>query len=199
MLRKIQSKKDLQFYLNEDLRQFHGKTPGFKDRFFRNESWYIYSFKKHLRYSEYYLNTKNGITGLIKTIPLLWHYWNYKRLSHKLKFVIMPNTTGPGLCIHHIGDFTHIRQDCSIGRNCTITVGTVFGLRKGGYEPIVVGDNCYFGIGAKILGSVRIGNNVKVGAYSIVTNDIPDNCIVVGQPARVIKRQNPETGVWEKK
>lgn len=104
-----------------------------------------------------------------------------------MKYVIMPNTCGPGLQLHHCGDFTHIRQNVKIGKNCIITVGTMFGHRHGGDEPIRVGDNCYFGIGSKILGSVKIGNNVTIGAYSVVTNDIPDNAVVAGIPAKVIK------------
>ena len=76
------------------------------------------------------------------------------------------------------------------GKNCVITVGTVFGHRKGGDEAVIVGDNCYFGIGCKILGGVKIGNNVSVGAYAVVIDDIPDNAIVAGIPARIIKIRN---------
>lgn len=104
----------------------------------------------------------------------------------------MPNTTGPGLSIHHIGDFTHVRQACHIGKNCTLTVGTVFGHRKGGEEPILVGDNCFFGIGAKILGSLTIGDNATVGAMSLVTKDIPPNAVVAGIPAKIIRMKNEQ-------
>lgn len=53
--------------------------------------------------------------------------------------------------------------------------------------PVVVGVNCYFGLGAKILGAVKIGNNVTVGANAVVTKDIPDNAVVGGIPAKIIK------------
>lgn len=56
----------------------------------------------------------------------------------------------------------------------------------------VIGDNVYIGAGAKILGSIKIGNNVNIGANSVVVNDIPDNCTVVGAPARIVKtKENP--------
>lgn len=65
----------------------------------------------------------------------------------------------------------------------------VFGNKheKATGEKIIVGDNCYFGLGAKIFGSVRIGNNVTVGANAVVTKDIPDNAVVGGVPAKIIK------------
>lgn len=50
----------------------------------------------------------------------------------------------------------------------------------------IIGDNVLIGAGAKIIGHVRVGNNVKIGANAVVTKDIPDNCTVVGNPARII-------------
>ncbi len=50
-----------------------------------------------------------------------------------------------------------------------------------------IGDNCFIGIRAIILPGVRVGNEVVVGAGSVVTKDVPDNCIVAGNPARIIK------------
>ena len=50
-------------------------------------------------------------------------------------------------------------------------------------------DNVVVGAGAKILGNITIGNNVKVGANSVVLKDVPDNCTVVGV-GRVIRRDN---------
>lgn len=54
-------------------------------------------------------------------------------------------------------------------------------------RPIRVGNNVYFGHGCTVLPGVTIGDNVVVGAGSIVTRDIPDNCVSAGIPARVIK------------
>ena len=48
-----------------------------------------------------------------------------------------------------------------------------------------VGDNVYFGPGAKVIGDTRIGNNVVVAANSLVITDVPDNCTVIGVPARI--------------
>ena len=50
-----------------------------------------------------------------------------------------------------------------------------------------IGSNCFIGIGSVIMPGVHIGNEVVVGACAVVTKDVPDNCIVVGNPARIIK------------
>lgn len=53
----------------------------------------------------------------------------------------------------------------------------------------IIGDNCYIGAGAKIIGNISIGNNVRIGANCVVVKDVPDNCSVVSQPARVIMKE----------
>lgn len=52
----------------------------------------------------------------------------------------------------------------------------------------VIGDNVTLGGNVTIIGPVHIGNNVIVGAGSVVVKDVPDNCIVAGNPARIIRR-----------
>ncbi len=54
--------------------------------------------------------------------------------------------------------------------------------------PIVVGDNCFIGMGATILKGVTIGNNCIVGAHAVVTKDVPDGTIVAGNPAQFVKK-----------
>ena len=111
----------------------------------------------------------------------------FKHYSWKCKFEIAPNTCGPNISFWHCGDYTHIHPMVKLGKNCHITVGTVFGNNGKGEESVIVGDNCLFGISCKIIGSVTIGNNVTIGANAVVTKDIPDNAIVGGVPAKIIK------------
>jgi serine O-acetyltransferase len=61
---------------------------------------------------------------------------------------------------------------------------------NGQFVSATIGDNCTLGAKSTILGGVRIGNNVKVGANAVVTKDVPDNCTVAGVPARIIKELN---------
>ena len=54
-------------------------------------------------------------------------------------------------------------------------------------KPIKIGNNVWIGGSVTILSGVTVGNNVVIGAGSVVTKDIPDNCVVAGVPAKVIK------------
>ena len=65
-------------------------------------------------------------------------------------------------------------------------------------RPIEIGDECLIGANSCVCGGVKIGNRVQVGAGSVVTKDLPDRCVAVGNPAKVIKLYNPESGKWER-
>ena len=97
---------------------------------------------------------------------------------------------GSGFYIGHFGGV--IVHRCSvIGKNCNLSHGVTIGkVNRGnnkGYPTI--GDNVYIGPGAKIVGAVRIGNNVAIGANCVVTKDVPDNAVAVGVPGRVISNK----------
>lgn len=65
-------------------------------------------------------------------------------------------------------------------------------------DPVIIGANVWIGEGAMIMPGVTVGNGAIVGAHAVVTCNVPENCIAVGIPAKVIKRYNSATGVWEK-
>ena len=77
------------------------------------------------------------------------------------------------------------------GKNIVIESGVVIGAAKNGLpvEVPMLGNDIFIGSGAKILGGIKIGNHVKIGANAVVVNDIPNGATVVGIPARVIKIQ----------
>ena len=185
----ITDKKSLLQYIEEDVAHHGGSKPSIKDFLVQNEWWFIYHLLFHLRHVEFYTNKKhiNSLSKIIDKIFLFYHTLMYKRLSFKLHIIIYPNTCGAGLKICHCGDFTHVAEHCKIGKNCEILPGVVFGKKGGQLVKTMVGDNCYFGLGAKIIGSVTIGNNVTVGANAVVVKDIPDNAVVAGIPAKVIR------------
>lgn len=85
---------------------------------------------------------------------------------------------GLGIVIHNravIGEFCHIDQNVTIG-----------GSSKKREVP-VIGNHVFIGAGAKILGPVTIGSNVVIGANAVVIKDIPEGCLAVGVPARIVK------------
>ena len=63
---------------------------------------------------------------------------------------------------------------------------------------VCIKDGAYIGINAVIVGNVTIGKGSVIGANSVVTKDVPDYCVAVGVPARVIKRYDPAVGKWVK-
>ena len=81
-----------------------------------------------------------------------------------------------------------INSKVSGGKNVIIESGVVIGDEKG--QAPLLGDNIFIGSGAKIIGGVRIGNNVKIGANAVVVKDVPDNVTVVGIPAKIIQGNN---------
>lgn len=85
-----------------------------------------------------------------------------------------------------------IHPKCTIGKNVSIFQGVTIGgniyKRKNDQVSPYIGDNVFIGAGAKILGPVTIGNNCMIGANAVVVNDIPDNSVAVGIPAKVVKK-----------
>jgi serine O-acetyltransferase len=94
---------------------------------------------------------------------------------------------GAGLRIHHFGGIM-INPHAIVGCNCTLRHNVCIGSRYGIDDAPHVGDNVEFGVGAVVLGKIRIGNNVRVGANAVVLTDIPDNSSAVGVPARIVPR-----------
>lgn len=81
----------------------------------------------------------------------------------------------------------------SIGENFTCIHCTTLG-KKGDKRP-VIGDNVSLGCNVIIIGGVHIGNNVTIGAGAVVVKDVPDNAIVVGNPARILKYKDEDSSI----
>jgi len=92
---------------------------------------------------------------------------------------------GPGLRIYHFGGIV-LNSEVVIGSNCTLRHNVTVGNRRDEHDVPVIGDGVDVGVGAVILGAIRIGNNVKIGANAVVICDVPDGHTAVGNPARCI-------------
>jgi serine O-acetyltransferase len=101
---------------------------------------------------------------------------------------------------HGIPHFPHgmsgvfVSQWAEVGKGCVILQGVTIGSNtladsKNLGAP-VIGDNCYIGAGAAIIGACTMGNNVRVGANCVVTMDVPDNAVVVSNVQRIIEKEN---------
>lgn len=115
------------------------------------------------------------------------------KLIWKLSYVLfnssLPPTAkigeGTKLAYGGIGVVIHARA--VIGRNCILGQNITIGGKSGWYEVPIIGDNVHISAGARVLGPVRVGNNVIIGANAVVIKDVPDNCIVAGVPAKIIR------------
>lgn len=95
---------------------------------------------------------------------------------------------GRGFRIDHQGGIV-VSGYSSFGENCVIRNGVTIGISKQGENKApVFGNNVDIGTGAKILGDIKIGNNVIIGANAVVIKNLPDNCIAVGVPAKIITK-----------
>ncbi|MDR7094474.1 serine O-acetyltransferase [Hydrogenophaga laconesensis] len=100
---------------------------------------------------------------------------------------------GKNFVIEHFGGIV-ISGFSAFGDNCRIRTGVVVGLARV-EDPCapVFGNNVDIGAGAKILGRIQVGDNVLIGANSVVVRDVPSNSIAVGVPARIKSRQHRHT------
>lgn len=124
------------------------------------------------------------------------HYFRARRISQKAArktgIEIHPGATiGKGFFIDH-GSGVIIGETTIIGDNVTLYQGVTLGGtgKETGKRHPTLCDNVMVSAGAKIIGSFTIGENSKIGAGSVVLEEVPPNCTVVGVPGRIVKRDN---------
>ena len=94
------------------------------------------------------------------------------------------------LIIEHFGDII-ISGDTIIGDDVIIRNGVTIGLKRTGISGApVIGNRVDIGAGAKLLGAIRIGDDVVIGANAVVLQDVPTNSLAVGVPARIKPRSS---------
>jgi len=153
----------------------HGlKIPGFR---------YTYLLRKASKCNQ------SSVSGLIYRFLL-------KRYKYKYGFQIPVSTDiGEGLFIGHFGTIV-INAKAKIGKNCNISHGVTIGqANKGklkGYPTI--GNQVWMGSGSVIVGNINIGSNVLIAPNSFVNFDVPDNSLVLGNPAKIIRKDDATDG-----
>lgn len=146
------------------------KIPGYKYTFLLRTAYYLRN--KGLLYIPFYLLIKLFIS----------HY------KYKYGIDIPYNAEiGVGFYVGHFGGI-FVNSSASIGANCNINHDVTIGITYGGKNPGVpkIGNNVYMGPGSKILGGIIVGDNVAIGANTVVIESVPDNAVVVGNPGRII-------------
>ncbi|MFD1014609.1 serine acetyltransferase [Winogradskyella rapida] len=122
-------------------------------------------------------------------------FWRINKLNSQWRKVFVSdipcklfrNTkiAGGMLCYH---PFASVINAESIGKDFQFRNGLTIG-NKGNDNQLrpIIGDNVTVGANVVIIGSIKIGNNVVIGAGSVVVKDVPSNCVIAGNPAKIIK------------
>ena len=120
------------------------------------------------------------------------YYWlRHRRNCKHLGIFIAPNSVGAGFHLQHRG-FRHILPGTKIGKNCEMLPMVLIGKKRPDITDyqVTIGDNCYISAGVTILAPINIGNNVTIAAGAVVTKDVPNDCVVGGIPAKILKMKN---------
>ncbi len=164
-------------YVKSDLNRYYGKYDfmTFLKAIFTNRTFrFLYILRMY--------QNSGGVLKLT-ALALWWINRTRKRIQISRKTKI-----GYGLYIAHDGPVI-INSTAKIGNNCNLSQFTTIGSNEG--HAATIGDNTYIGPNVCIVEDVKIGNNVTIGAGSVVTKDIPDNATAAGNYAKVINYNNP--------
>lgn len=128
---------------------------------------------------------------ILLKIIFFWYLLYYRIFIIWILGIELPSNLriGAGLQLFH-GQSLVINSGTIIGKNCVLRHSTTIGNKSvcdGLGNCPVIGNNVDIGASTCIIGNVTIGDNVIIGSGSIVTKDIPSNCVVVGNPARIIR------------
>lgn len=155
-----------------------------------NQRIYNWRFVRALRWAEFFhskmKSTKNPFYSLFYLIACR----KKNKIGVKIGVEIDVNTFAPGLLIHHNGNIV-INNGATIGRNCQLhgdnCIGNRGSFQKDGFP--IIGDNVDIGVGVKIIGPIRIANDIRIGANAVVVSSFDEPGItVVGVPARAVGR-----------
>ena len=184
----IQSKADLKHYLEQDRIALY-KTRK-RPRIAGDEIW---QYEILLRKTEYYMNCKKDPLGKAAAV---WLHYRLRKMGRKLcGFHIPPNAFEEGLSIAHWGPIV-VHPSAHIGKNCRIHQCVTIGATNGQTQAATIGDNCFIGPCSSVIGNITIGNDIAIGANSVVTKSFADDGITIaGTPAKKISDNNSHSNL----
>lgn len=183
----IKTKKDLNFYLIEDAKRnkINNKWGYWLRLLIGRENACAFRYIKCMRKCEFHLNNSSNIYH-----KLMYHYLKLRltKIGRKYSIFISLNTCGYGLRIMHLygggGVLLNVKK---VGNYCGFSSGVLIGNKDSQEMRCIIGDHTAFGPGSKAFGKLTIGSNVFVAPNAVVTKDVPDNCVVGGVPAKILK------------
>ncbi|MDD2983068.1 MAG: serine acetyltransferase [Crocinitomicaceae bacterium] len=158
------------------------------------EKFSFYSFLKAYRnqgfryifFHRIYNSTNNFIIKVLAKL-FLRHY------CYKFGFQISSKTKiGKGIYFGHFGSVV-INENAEIGEFCNINHNVTIGRQNRGIKKgsPKIGNKVWIGVGSVIVGNIKISDNVLIAPNAYVNFDVPENSIVIGNPAKIISKENP--------
>lgn len=137
------------------------------------------------RYGTWAIGLKNPVLRWLATKP----YALMRLMILSITKVWIPPGTRIGKDFHiiHAEGPISLHPDVVIGDRCGIMHNVTIGTNMGEGAP-VIGDDVFIGVNATVLGPIRIGHRVRIGANTAVSTNVPDDHIAVGSPARIYPR-----------
>lgn len=113
------------------------------------------------------------------------------RAHRKYGLEILSNNIGPGLYLGHAHNI-NVSPLAKIGKNCNLNKGCTIGRENRGKRigAPTLGDDVWVGSNCMVVGNIHIGNDVLIAPNAYVNFDVPDHSIVIGNPAKIIKKEN---------
>ena len=186
----IKSKKDYKYYLERDKIAL-GKSYK-RPKLIHDEIW---KFEIMLRKAEYYDNCRKDIIGKVYGAFLKLKYY---KLRLKYNVYIPLNVFGPGLSIAHLATIV-VNGNSKVGKNCRIQEGVTIGTTNSSDLAPKIGNNCFIGSGAKIIGNIIIGNDTAIGANAVVVKSCEKDGITLGGvPSKIISYNNSHRNLNKK-
>lgn len=178
----IRTKKELEFYIKADLMMRTGSFTRSLTQKIANifAPDYIFEYIKASRKYSYYSHHPMGEKRLFS----YFYAFQRRRLGVKLGFSISFDEIGYGLHIPHYGTIV-VGNGNQIGNYAVLHTSTCI---TAGNK--VIGDSFYLSSGAKVVKDITIGDNISVGANSVVNQSFPDNGMIAGSPAHWIKNSD---------
>lgn len=172
----INSKADLKEYLAAELGAYKvNKLAAF---FGVSESGILRRHQILLRKSEYHHNTGHRVR------EAFFRYF-LRRIQLRYCLQIPINAFGKGLKIMHLGPIL-VNGNTKVGEHCSIHIFTSLVSKRGSGSP-TLGNGIVIGVGASVVGNVKIADNVVIGANSVVTHDVTEPDIAIaGAPAKKV-------------
>lgn len=183
---ELKSVLSTEYSLYNEEYNFDGLINKLKLYFLRDRRYMIWIFQKNMRFADYYRNRKHG-NKIINAIMYLYYCRRRNILGEKLGLDFVGYNIPIGLQLYHpnivinnraqIGKNLHLYGENVIGNNGTISLCPT------------IGNNVMMGAGAKVFGNVKIADNIKIGAGSIVVTSFLEPGVTIGGiPAKIIKK-----------